>query len=308
MARILTSHHQRQRVATLFDHHPIDILDMRQRMTGVLPRNLGVDIDSKEDSAITQDTLRNAILNGGSLAFNALKHTLSGDPRIQLKPLPHLVKVLTHDVKELYRWAWIWSERGEQDGSILDQCKSWFTDIQEAIADGKSHPPKYHTFDGPGAPHAKLCIESVCPCHVHAPLSLAVAKPCRCHKQDKTTMTNHSSTTACHTTAAPVIGQKRRRSADSADNVLCFQQLANESPDSGVCLEDGYLLLIDGLTIHKSDAVESQSGAAPPHFTYTMLETGKVFTSPLPDILLAYKQEKNKFQKFKRQPFKKARK
>ena len=319
MARILTNYHQRQRLIALFDHHQIDILDMRQRMTGFLPRNLGVDVDSKQDSTITKDTLRNAILDGGSLAYNALKHVLSGNPRIHLKPLPHLLKLLTHDVKELYRWVWIWSERGERDGTILERSKAWYTDIQAALTDGKSHLPKYHTFDGPGSPDAYLCIESVCPCHVHAPLSLQVTKPCACQivKRDKATMTTPTTTTTNTSTStatcqdtppAKRIGQKRQLSpAQPPDNVLTFQHLANQVQDTGVCLENGYLLLIDGLTIHKSDTVLKE-GNSTQHYTYTMLETGKVFTSEHSDILLAYNEEKNKFKKFKQPPFKKSRK
>ena len=82
------SYFQSQRLDKLFDNHPIDVWDMRVRMTPVLPRSLGVDLDTKDDPTITRDILKKAIHDGGSLAYNTLKHVLKGNPKCDLQPCP----------------------------------------------------------------------------------------------------------------------------------------------------------------------------------------------------------------------------
>ena len=306
MARILMTYFQRQRLDSLFDNHTIDIWDMRCRMTPVLPHSLRVDIDTTDDLTITSDVLKKAILDGGSLAYNTLNHVLKGNSKIKLKPCPDMLCTLAHEVKELYRWVWIWSEKSERDGRIMNQGNSWFVDIDSAVKEGKANTPLSYTFDGPGAPHITLAIESVCPCNVHAPLSLQVTKPCRCFKA-KQCDEQHNSSLSPPVPAQVPSQQPTRKRPFSSDNFTTpsFSQKA-DTEDTGVLLEDGYLLLIDSLTVHKS--AYSPSHDEPPQYCYTILETGKVFLSTHPDILDAYRHEKSKFDKYKSPPFKKARK
>ena len=309
------SYFQRQRLESLFDNHKIDVWDMRVRMTPVLPRSLGVDLDTKDDPTITPDVLKKAILDGGSLAYNTLKHALKGNPKCDLKPCLDMLRTLTHEVKELYRWVWIWSEKSERDGRIMNKGNSWFVDIESAVNDGKAHRPESYTIDGPGAPHINLAIESVCPCNVHTPLGLQVIKPCRCYQPEQKSIQQQQQQQKPIPTPPPAQSQiplqqatrKRPFSAESQATPSFSQQAPSE--DSGILLEDGYLLLIDSLTIHKSTVAPShEEEEGPPQYRYVILETGKVFYSVHPHILDAYREEKNKFNKYKSPPFKKARK
>ena len=90
-----------------------------------------------------------------------------------------LIRYLTeHTLKQLYRDLWIWSE----DNSIMRRGKSWCTSKEDCTKEGKRNGPSYTSFDGPGAPSALLCMESVCPCFVHQIFHEAelITKPCQC--------------------------------------------------------------------------------------------------------------------------------
>ena len=64
--------------------------------------------------------------------------------------------------------------------------------------------------------------------------------------------------------------------------------------------ENGHVLLIDGLTIHKLPEVDF---SFPPTYKYRILETGKVFHSHREDILAAYMEEKGCFARYKSPAF-----
>lgn len=298
------SYFQRQRLDSLFDKHTMDTWDLRVRMTPVLPRSLGVDIDTREDTTITIDVLKKAIIDGGSLAYNILKHMLKGNPKCGLEPCPDMLSTLTHEVKELYRWVWIWSEKSERDGRIMDQGNSWFVDIESAVKEGKAHRPESYTIDGPGAPHINLAIESVCPCNVHAPLSLQVTKPCRCFEPNQEQGEQQEPKPCPLVQSQSPTQQPTRKRPFTSDTFTpsSFSQHAKNVEDTGILLEDGYLLLIDSLTIHKSSANATLED--PTQYRYAILETGKIFFSKHSHILDAYLEEKNKFVQYKSPPFK----
>lgn len=64
--------------------------------------------------------------------------------------------------------------------------------------------------------------------------------------------------------------------------------------------DNGHVLLIDGLTIHKLLEV---GFSFPPTYKYRILETGKLFHSGHKDILAAYLEEKGRFARYKSPAF-----
>jgi len=122
----------------------------------------------------TQNDLLNAILQGGSLAYNALIEVLKRHIDSKL-----YMGLRNHNIKELYRWVYIWSWSGE----IM--CRGTILYDNEHICRMKalSHQPNYDTYDGLGAPYAKLCVESICKCMSHLEPGHPIPRePCACFK------------------------------------------------------------------------------------------------------------------------------
>jgi hypothetical protein len=158
MNRVETSHYQRFILEEFFARDDLPLLRMSWRMESVLPPT------SLKKVSTTKDYFKEAILDGGSLVYNRLSRVMLEECPKWEEAYPHLSQLLnSHGVRELYRYVWIWSE----DGHIMKRGGSWFTSKDNCLAEGKKQSPSYCTFDGPGAPEATLCLESVCPCRVH---------------------------------------------------------------------------------------------------------------------------------------------
>ena len=182
MMRIETLYHQRVLMEKLFAGEELPLLKIRWGMESILPSKFAT------DAPIGKEELKNALLSGGALAYNRLVTVLEKESFSELAQLLN-----SHGVQELYRYIWIWST----DGSIMRCGESWYTSKARCLFEGQHRIPSYCTFDGPGAPEAVLCVESICPCHVHlVSQARAYAKgvlslPCRCFneqmltKQDK---------------------------------------------------------------------------------------------------------------------------
>ena len=301
MTRILTTYSQRQRLDCLFDSHEIDVNLLMCRMSRVFPR--GADHILVNDTQQDRQKVKKLILDGGSLAFNELCSVLKADSRFGWAAYPDLLKTLTKDAeKQLYRWVWIWSENGDGDGHIMDRGQTWFTDIESCRVEGKKHKPSYYTFDGPGAPIAVLCVESVCPCHVHDPLSFQVTRPCWCNRTSKGSSGSEepsSKKPRCDGVAesTSTTSMECDLLQSRGENVRDEQEM---EVDEYHIYENGHVLLIDGLTIHKLLEV---GFSFPPTYKYRILETGKVFHSQRKDILAAYMEEKGRFARYKSPAF-----
>ena len=104
----------------------------------------------------------------GSAAYNLLAYDKDKDWHLNYDDIQRTLynklelSLRGHDVRELYRYVWVWS----LDNSVLVRSESWYTDIGECYAKGKSCRPSMDTFDGANAPFAQLMIESTCACYV----------------------------------------------------------------------------------------------------------------------------------------------
>lgn len=151
---------------------PVDTLSWY--MHSILPQKYSADQEAgSKREPLDKEQLKKEVIIGGSSAFEALIDAA------EKAGLSELVGYLTdHNVKQLYRYVWIWSE----DNSIMRRGKSWFTSRSDCLAEGKRNSPSYTTFDGPGCPMAQLSVEAVCPCFVHLTDSITdtIAQPCLC--------------------------------------------------------------------------------------------------------------------------------
>ena len=273
------------------------------RMGRIFPR--GADHILVNDVQQDRQKVKKLILDGGSLAFNELCSVLKADSRFGWEACPDLLKTLTKDAeKELYRWVWIWSENGDGDGHIMDRGHTWFTDVESCRVEGKKHKPSYYSFDGPGSPAAVLCVESVCPCHVHDPLSLQVTRPCQCNRTLKRSPDIEEPSSkkprfdgVTESTSTVPMGSYCGLLPAPGSSVRDEQEM---EVDEYQIYENGHMLLIDGLTIHKLLEV---GFSFPPTYKYRIMETGKLFHSHHNDILAAYMEEKGRFARYKSPAF-----
>ena len=177
--RLETLYYQRVFLQKLFARENLPLEQLRWRMENVLLK--------KFSHTAGKEELKNALLSGGSLAYNHLAGVLGIESRSQDESFPELSDLLnSHGVKELYRYVWIWSE----DGHIMKRGDSWFTSKDKCLADGRLHQPNYYTYDGPGAPIATLCVESICPCNIHLIsgfyAKVMITTPCHCFNSPNT--------------------------------------------------------------------------------------------------------------------------
>ncbi len=120
----------------------------------------------------TQDELLNAIIEGGSLAYNAAIEVLKEHPDKWL-----YMALVNHNIKEKFRWVYIWSWTGEtlNRGSVL------YDNEEECRAIALNFAPNFDTLCSPGAPYEILCIESMCPCYISMnPGDTAPKMKCEC--------------------------------------------------------------------------------------------------------------------------------
>ena len=124
------------------------------------------------DPCTTQDELLNAIIKGGSLAYNAVIEVLKKHPDKWL-----YMALVNHNIKEKFRWVYIWSWTGEtlNRGSVL------YDNEEECRAIALNFTPNFDTLCSPGAPYDILSIESMCPCYTSMnPGDLAPKVKCEC--------------------------------------------------------------------------------------------------------------------------------
>jgi hypothetical protein len=124
----------------------------------------------------SQDDLLEAIQKGGSLAYNALVETLE----TVCWEKPHLYNGLhINGIKEWYTWVYL-----DNSGEILSKSRIIYGDKRTCLTEAAKHFPDFDTYDGAGAPSAKLCIESMCKCYLHVrPKNYRMIKPCECYKK-----------------------------------------------------------------------------------------------------------------------------
>ena len=126
--RLETLYYQRVLLEELFARENLPLEQIRWRMENVLLENFShrVSVGKKE--------LKNPLLNGGSLAYNSLAGVLGKESRPCDETFPELSDLLnSHEVKELYRYVWIWSD----DGHIMKCGESWFTSKDTCLAEGR---------------------------------------------------------------------------------------------------------------------------------------------------------------------------
>ena len=150
-----------------FDRYDIDVKAICDKLRGVIPH-----CTEKKD-------LVQSIIEGGSLAFNALIDVVGAHHRSSPPIAPrHLeAALLNHRIAEKFRYVWIWSNTGE----IMGRGSKLYTDWWRCRRDAVLHKPKWDSLDGPDAPRAILCRESVCSCYDHLPPGDTLpAEPCAC--------------------------------------------------------------------------------------------------------------------------------
>lgn len=160
--KVNIQHYQYHLLEHVFETNDIPVKTILYRMCQVLPPKYHPEVGKV---TMDKDTLKKEIIEGGSYLYERLITALERKPRFEgdSPSYPSLAKHLdSHGVHQLYRYMWVWSD----DGHIMTQGKSWFTNKESCLNQGRYVQPNYTTFDGPGAPSAELCIEAVCPCHV----------------------------------------------------------------------------------------------------------------------------------------------
>ena len=149
----------------------IAVNELAWYMHALLPLKYSDDFMSFEP--LTKEQLKQEVILAGSSAFEAL---IDAADKSGHKDLAHALK--DHNVNELYRYVWIWSE----DRTIMKRGQSWFTDKETCKIQGRKNAPSYATFDGPGCPVAQLSVEAICPCFIHCVDQLmdVITQPCMC--------------------------------------------------------------------------------------------------------------------------------
>jgi hypothetical protein len=120
----------------------------------------------------TQEELAKAVMEGGSLAFNALVEALKQNGTVLLA-----LALKNHNILEKYRWVWVWSWEGE----IMSRSSTWYDNEALCRMQAVGKAPGWDSFDGPGSPYPILCIESICECYEHLPPGHPLPRePCAC--------------------------------------------------------------------------------------------------------------------------------
>ena len=194
--------------------------------------------------SLDKEQFKKEIILGGSSSYEALIHACDKAGLTEMSNL-----LCDHEVKQLYRYVWIWSE----DNSIMRRGTSWFTCKEKCLEEGKKHRPSYYTCDGPGAPDAHISVEAVCPCSVHSMDSSPTEQDSRFQ-----------------------LGTNNQLIAPPC---LCFtptipEQYRNKSE-----------IKIDGLTFMRRPVTLF---SLPPSYEYVVKETQDIFFSTQKDIYVAY--------------------
>lgn len=135
-------------------------------------QDIMADLEAVIPTCKTQNEMLDAILNGGSLAYNALIEAL--ERHVDSKLCQGL---RNHGIKELYRWVYVWSWSGD----IMCRGTILYDDENTCRMKALAHMPNYDTYDGLGAPYAKLCVESICKCMRHLKPGYPIPRePCKC--------------------------------------------------------------------------------------------------------------------------------
>lgn len=160
MERLPVLYYQEQMLRNSFKAFSFPVEYLSHHLQGVI------------SSCTTQDELLNAIIQGGSLAYNAAIEVLKEYPDKWL-----YMSLVNHNIKEKFRWVYIWSWTGEtlNRGSVL------YDDEEECRAMALNFAPNFDTLCSPGAPYEILSVESVCPCHISLhPGDPAPQVKCKC--------------------------------------------------------------------------------------------------------------------------------
>jgi hypothetical protein len=138
--------------------YPMELINFK--MEGIIPK------------CESQNDLLKAMLESGSLGFNALVNILqTPDYDIIAQSL------IKHNVKEFYRWIWLWS----WDGLIMSRSQTLYEDLDFCKKAGVGMAPGWDSYDGAGSPYPIFCIESICKCMKHlAPGEVLPRTGCLC--------------------------------------------------------------------------------------------------------------------------------
>jgi len=150
-----------------FSIYDIPVNDICSKLEGVIP------------SCQNKDTLLEAVIAGGSLAFNALVEATRVN--VLHHPLPKYwyldQALINHQIPEKFCYVWIWSNTGE----IMIRGDKLYSNQYRCLQDGKSKKPQWDTLRGPNPPHPILCLESICQCYEHLPTEQSFPEgPCQC--------------------------------------------------------------------------------------------------------------------------------
>lgn len=138
-------------------------------------------IKTKSDDVPTHDKhlLQQCIAAGGSAVYNQLVACLREYDDLGH---PDLLKILTdHQVRQLYRYVWIWQD----DQTVISRGRAWFTSEQDCRDEGLKHNPRLHN---PSSSGTTLSVESCCPCYLHDVDQgnyTVMDRPCRCFVDDQ---------------------------------------------------------------------------------------------------------------------------
>ena len=129
--------------------------EVMDKMKGVIPK------------CRTQQDLLEAVLNGGSLAFNglveAVRHPSFRDTHPESWYIDHAL--MNHCIPEKFRWVWIWTYTGE----IMMRSDDLYSNRRKCEQAAAEHKPKWPTLPGHEPPRAVLAIESICSCYENLP-------------------------------------------------------------------------------------------------------------------------------------------
>lgn len=163
--RLPITYYQEIMLRLSFEQYLFPENELAEHLKGVIP------------SLPTLSGLMEAILKGGSLAYNALLQVLQDH---YLTDLPEIYfKLSSHGVTELFRWVYI----STLTGQVMSRGLFLYDDKITCLENAQFHVPSFDTHDGFGSESAKLCVESVCQCLRNAkPHDQMPRQPCPCFK------------------------------------------------------------------------------------------------------------------------------